>query len=216
MGEHALSRGGVPRRPRDPSRAQGGIHPDYTDPVISNPAQPDKAFEERPDVSVDAYVRMIDAKTGALLRASLEMGGIVGGAGPAERDTLRQLGLHLGRAFQIQDDLLDLVADDARWGKAIGGDLREGKKTYLLLRALERTQGEAHAWFARIVRDRGLPDAEIPEARERMERSGVLEEAREAVRSHSAAASRCLDARAPSPAVETLRWLVDRMQARLH
>ena len=176
----------------------------------------DKAFETRTDVSVDAYLSMIDAKTGALLRASLEMGGIVGGAAAEERAVLRRLGAHLGRAFQIQDDLLDLVAEDERWGKSVGGDLREGKKTFLLLRALERTQGAEHEWFARIVRAGGLPEAEIEEARERMERSGVLDEAREAVREHTTMALGCLDALPPSPAVEALRWLVARMQARLH
>lgn len=176
----------------------------------------DKVYEERAEVSVDDYLGMIDRKTGALLRASLELGGIVGGAGETGRGVLRALGAHLGRAFQIQDDLLDLVADHEQWGKVIGGDLREGKKTYLLLRALERAGDGDRAWFARIVTQRGLPEAEIPEARERMERSGVLEDAREAIRSHTALALRCLDDLPPSPAVETLRWLVLRMQARLH
>lgn len=176
----------------------------------------DKEFETRDDVTVDAYLHMIDRKTGALLRASIEMGGIIGGAGEGERAVLREMGQHLGRAFQIQDDLLDLVAEDERWGKAIGGDLMEGKKTFLLLRSLERTDGDEHAWFARIVRERGLPAIHVAEARERMERSGVIVEAREAVRRHSAMALQCLERLPPKPAVLTLRWLVERMQARLH
>lgn len=176
----------------------------------------DKVFETRADVSVGAYLEMVDGKTGALLRAALEMGGLIGGADGAARAELRAAGEQLGRAFQIQDDLLDLIADDERWGKRIGGDLIEGKKAYLLLRALERTEGEDHAWFARIVRDGGLPPSEIAEARERMARSGVLEEARGAVEAHSARALRHLGALPSSAAAETLRWLVLRMQARLH
>ena len=176
----------------------------------------DKTFEARADVSVADYLRMIERKTGALLETALELGGRVAGASPHHLDALRQTGRHIGRAFQIQDDLLDLTADDVRWGKTIGGDLVEGKKTFLLLRALERAEGEEHAWFRRIVEDGGLPEGDVPEARGRMERLGVLGEAREAVARHSAAALTCLDRLPQGPAVETMRWLVERMRARIH
>ena len=176
----------------------------------------DKVFETQPDVAVADYLQMIDRKTGALLETALEIGGRVGGASERHLAALRQTGRQVGRAFQIQDDLLDLTADDARWGKTIGGDLIEGKKTFLLLRALERAEGDEHAWFQRIVEKRGLPAAQVPEARERMERLGVLGEARAAVARHSAAALDGLDELPAAAAVETLRWLIRRMQARLH
>lgn len=176
----------------------------------------DKDFEQREDVSVDDYLHMIDCKTGALLEASCELGGLVGGATAAQTAVLGRIGRHVGRAFQVQDDLLDLTADDARWGKTIGGDLVVGKKTFLLLRTLERTEGAAHAWFARAVRDGGLPVEDVPEARARMEAVGVLEEARQAVRYHSAAALDCLDELPEGGARETMRWLIRRMQRRLH
>ncbi len=176
----------------------------------------DKAFETRADVSVADYLRMIDAKTGALLEAVLEIGGILGGATPAQREALGAVGRHVGRAFQIQDDLLDLVADDARWGKPIGGDLVEGKKTFLLLRALERAQGREQGWFARIIEQGGLPADNVAEARERMERLGVLDEARRAVFGHTDTALEHLGALPQGAAVDTLRWLLRRLQARLH
>lgn len=176
----------------------------------------DKTFETQPDVSVDDYLGMVDRKTGALLETTLELGGRVAGAGERHLGALRRAGRHVGRAFQIQDDLLDLTADDARWGKTIGGDLMEGKKTFLLLRALERAGADEHGWFRRIAEDGGLPAAEVPEARERMERLGVLEEAREAVAYHSEAALSCMDELTEGAAVETMRWLIGRMQARLH
>ncbi len=176
----------------------------------------DKAFETRPGVSVDDYLRMIDAKTGALMRAVLELGGLLGGASEAHLEALRAAAGHVGRAFQIQDDLLDLVADDDRWGKSVGGDLMEGKKTFLLLRALERAQGQEHEWFARISRAGGLPGADVPEARRRMERRGVLDDARPAVLRHTTTALEHLDALPPADAVESLRWLIRRLQARLH
>ncbi|MFN3596342.1 MAG: polyprenyl synthetase family protein [Rubricoccaceae bacterium] len=133
----------------------------------------DLAFERRRDVTVDDYLAMIDGKTGALLELCLDLGALAGGAPAEARPALRRAGHDLGRAFQIQDDLLDLTALHADWGKTIGGDLVEGKKTFLLLETLACAEGEERAWFARAL-DGGLPAADVPEARARMERLGVL------------------------------------------
>jgi geranylgeranyl diphosphate synthase type II len=176
----------------------------------------DKAMEQQAAVSVEAYLHMVDGKTGALLAACLELGGLLGQASPQDLHRLRAAGEHLGRAFQIQDDLLDLVAPDTRWGKRIGGDLLTGKKTYLLLQALEQAKGGAYDWFARIVQQQGLPEADIPEARSRMEDLGVLDRAREAVAYHTRAAQDQLAGLPAHPARDGLQRLVDRMQARLH
>lgn len=176
----------------------------------------DKAYETQPDTSVDDYLRMIDHKTGALLEAVFELGGIIGDATPEHRTALRKIGRRVGRAFQIQDDLLDLTADSDRWGKAVGGDLVEGKKTFLLLRTLECANGDDYAWFARILEEDGLPPADIPEARRRMERLGVFDEARAAVAAYTDGAQTQLASLPDGAAVHTMRWLIDRMQARLH
>lgn len=176
----------------------------------------DKAFETRDEVSVEAYLDMIDRKTGALLEAVLDLGALVGDAPEADREVLRAVGRNVGRAFQIQDDLLDLTAEHQDWGKVIGGDLREGKKTYLLLRALERAEGDERAWFRRIVEGGGLPEGEVAEARARMERLGVLDDARAAVMRHTAASQERLEMLPASPARDTLRRLISRMQARMH
>ncbi|NBC18670.1 MAG: polyprenyl synthetase family protein [Bacteroidetes bacterium] len=176
----------------------------------------DKAFETDEAVTVEQYLHMIDRKTGALLRTVLELGGLLGSATDAQLDALRRVGASAGRAFQIQDDLLDLIADGERWGKTVGGDLIEGKKTFLLLQALERADGAERAWFARVVEDRGLSPDEIPEARERMDRLGVLDAARTAVARYSATAMSALDTLPEHPALQTLRWLIRRLQARHH
>lgn len=176
----------------------------------------DKSFETRDTVSLDEYLSMIDRKTGALLRASLQMGGLIGQASDAALADLRTIGIHLGRAFQIQDDLLDLIASDERWGKTVGGDLIEGKKAFLLLSALEKAGGQEREWFQEIIAKRGLSSELVGEARERMERLGVLDHAREAVVYHTGAALQCIDELPEVPARETLRWLVCRMQERLH
>lgn len=174
----------------------------------------DKAFETRADVTVDEYLRMIDAKTGALVAAVLAMGAHI--AGSPHAGALFEAGRHVGRAFQIQDDLLDLVASDDRWGKPVGGDLVEGKKTFLLLRALERARGDERAWYARIVHDGGLSPGEVPEARRRMEALGVVDEAREAVKRYSEAAHEQLARLPGSDALLALHGFVERMQARVH
>ncbi len=176
----------------------------------------DMAFERQADVSVEAYRKMIGAKTGALLECALELGGRIGGAAESRIAALRAMGYHMGQAFQIQDDLLDLVADSDQWGKPVGGDLTEGKKTFLLLRALEVAAGEEHAWFARIVRDKGLSPAQVPEARRRMEALGVVEDARQAVATESQAALAQVGLLPPGPAADALRHLIASMAARLH
>lgn len=176
----------------------------------------DEVFEQRTDVSVQEYLSMIDRKTGALLQASLEIGGMLGGADETHLKQLRTIGKHAGRAFQIRDDLLDLTAEDIRWGKVKGGDLIEGKRTYILLRAIERTRGEDRRWFERIVREAGLPEDRVDEALERMQRAGVIDEAQAAVRRHTEEtlrATRRLPNVSPS---ETLRGLLQRMQERMH
>ncbi|HXX63097.1 MAG TPA: polyprenyl synthetase family protein, partial [Bacteroidota bacterium] len=93
----------------------------------------DMELERRTDVSVREYFPMIDKKTGALLSAAAVLGGMVGGGTRLELGALGRFGRMLGRAFQLQDDLLDVVADPRSFGKAIGGDIIEGKKTFLLL-----------------------------------------------------------------------------------
>lgn len=176
----------------------------------------DKVFEGRHEVSVDDYFDMIYAKTAALIECAMEVGGYIGGAGDQEIEHLRSIGRHLGRAFQVQDDLLDLVANDERWGKSIGGDLEEGKKTYLLLRALELAEGDEHAWFARIVERPGLAPDEVDEARDRMRRLGVLVDAERTVEQHYAEALRELEALPESVSRNTLASLIDQMRQRGH
>lgn len=99
--------------------------------------QLDIDFEKMPSVSMEAYINMISLKTSVLLAASLEMGGILGGASEGNRDHLYAFGKNLGIAFQIQDDYLDAFGDPEKFGKEVGGDIRQNKKTFLLLHALE-------------------------------------------------------------------------------
>ena len=161
----------------------------------------DLAFERQAGVSVDDYLGMIDDKTGALLDLSLELGALVGGADDAALAAMRRAGHALGRAFQIQDDLLDLTADHADWGKAIGGDIVAGKRTFLLLTALER---DPDGWAPALD---GLPAERVPDARDRMERLGVLDAARTAVADYAAQGLDALGVLPPGEASDALRAL---------
>ena len=99
--------------------------------------QHDMDFEERDDVSIDEYIQMIKFKTAVLLGCSLQMGAIVGGANESDSKELYNFGVNLGLAFQLQDDILDVYADQNKFGKQVGGDIIANKKTYLLLKAFE-------------------------------------------------------------------------------
>ena len=99
--------------------------------------QLDMDFEKQESVLMSDYIHMITLKTSVLLAASLELGAILGGASEFNCRHLYEFGKHLGIAFQIQDDYLDAFGDPEKFGKNIGGDIRQNKKTFLLLYALE-------------------------------------------------------------------------------
>jgi len=99
--------------------------------------QLDMDFEKLPTVSLNEYLKMIELKTSVLLAASLQMGAIIGGAGEGNCNHLYQFGKNLGIAFQIQDDYLDAFGDPEKFGKTAGGDIKQNKKTFLLIHALE-------------------------------------------------------------------------------
>ena len=90
----------------------------------------DMELEQRKDVTIADYLDMIAKKTGRLISAALEAGGVAGNGTPAEIAALATFGEKIGRAFQIQDDYLDIMADDGKSGKVPGGDVINGKKTW--------------------------------------------------------------------------------------
>ncbi len=136
----------------------------------------DKEFETRKDVSLDDYLMMISRKTGRLISVALELGGLAADATPAQAKTLRDFGAYIGRAFQVQDDLLDIMAGD-KSGKVVGGDVIEGKKTFLLLKAMELAKGKDRALLHSVIVNKGIEKSRVPEVKAVYERCGVLDEA---------------------------------------
>jgi geranylgeranyl diphosphate synthase type II len=104
--------------------------------------QLDIDFETRNDVTIEEYINMIRLKTSVLVAAALKMGAIVAQASDADADLFYEYGLNLGLAFQLQDDYLDTFGNPETFGKQVGGDIIENKKTYLYLKALELASEE--------------------------------------------------------------------------
>ncbi|MEE4197697.1 MAG: polyprenyl synthetase family protein [Bacteroidales bacterium] len=99
--------------------------------------QYDMEFEMRDQVAEKEYLRMIELKTSVLLAGALKIGALLGDAPAVDADLLYEYGRHLGLAFQLQDDLLDVYGDEKVFGKQIGGDIVSNKKTFLLVKAFE-------------------------------------------------------------------------------
>jgi geranylgeranyl diphosphate synthase type II len=152
----------------------------------------DKEFELRRGISLDEYLRMIGKKTGRIIGASAEVGALLGGARPAETAALRRFGEHLGRAFQIRDDLLDIVGTVGEFGKEIGSDVREKKKTYMFVVASGRARGKDRAFLASIPRLNRITQGVIGRVRNIYEATGALEKAARAIERSTASALRSL------------------------
>jgi len=99
--------------------------------------QLDIDFETRNDVSIDEYLKMITLKTSVLVASALKMGAIIANVPEDEAQKMYDFGLNLGVAFQLQDDYLDAFGNPETFGKQVGGDIIENKKTFLYLKALE-------------------------------------------------------------------------------
>ena len=112
----------------------------------------DMDFEKRSDVEEAEYLEMIRLKTAVLIGCALKMGAIIANASANEADLLYQYGIHIGLAFQLKDDLLDVYGDPKIFGKNIGGDIVSNKKTFLLIKAFkmanQKQKEELHRWIS--------------------------------------------------------------------
>jgi geranylgeranyl diphosphate synthase, type II len=114
----------------------------------------DMEFETTARVSEAQYLKMIRLKTAVLLGFCLEYGAILGGASPESRALLYDFGVNIGIGFQLKDDLMDAYADPDKFGKQVGGDILSNKKTWLLIKALEKAKGkqltELNRWLKAV------------------------------------------------------------------
>ena len=166
----------------------------------------DMALAQRTDVSLPEYFSMIARKTGALIATATAMGGVIGGGTRVEVRALQAFGRTLGRAFQVQDDLLDVIAEEKMLGKPIGGDIIEGKKTFLLISAAARARGNDRRLIELVMRGKAHRE-HVAAVTDLYQRYGILDEAGRRILRDTQTAARALDALRPSRAVAVLRWL---------
>jgi len=174
----------------------------------------DKEFESRKRVRVEDYLLMIQKKTAAMVSVSTQIGGLIGNAKEGELAALKNYGEMVGRAFQIQDDLLDVVADEKKFGKTIGGDLVEGKKTFLLLEALKRAKGKDKAKLLGVMRNGGIARKDIGQFRRIYEHTGAIDVARKQVEHDIRSAREQLIELRDSDARSMLGWLAEMLMHR--
>lgn len=175
--------------------------------------QLDMDFEKRDDVTLDDYLKMVGGKTGALLGASCKIGALIGGASLEDAQSLYDYGFFLGLAFQIQDDWLDVFGDSTTFGKPIGGDINNNKKSYLLLSALESGKPEATA----IAEAMKLPagPTKVKVVTNLYERAGVSENCRKAISFYTSKAIAAIKSTSLSDSdKEAYRALVEKLTGR--
>jgi geranylgeranyl diphosphate synthase type II len=176
----------------------------------------DKEFETRASVTVDEYLLMIEKKTARMVAVAAEIGGLIGDGRRSEIDALRCYGEHVGRAFQIQDDLLDIIADEKELGKPVGGDILEGKKTFLLLEALRAARGKDKELLKEMIKNKGAKSRLIPEYRRIYLETGAISAARLRIERDIAKAKHELHRLPVSPARSMLGWFADMLLNRTY
>lgn len=153
--------------------------------------QMDMDFESRSDVSISEYIEMIRLKTSVLLGCALEMGAIVAGTSLGNRKLIYEFGQHIGIAFQIQDDILDLYADPDKFGKQVGGDIISNKKTLMLLKAFEMATQEQKEQLNSLLKEEDF-DLKIKTAKKLFNTIGVREACKEIMNHHYNLAKKAL------------------------
>ena len=169
----------------------------------------DMLFEERADVSEAEYMRMVSGKTGALLEASLKVGALLGKGEPEQVGALAEYGRLIGMAFQMQDDVLGVAGAREKFGKPIGSDVREGKRTLMVVRALATAPPDDKDTLLRALGKRDASEAELKAAIDVLKRAGAIDYVAERARELVAQAKLKLKALPESRAKEVLLELAD-------
>ena len=176
--------------------------------------QLDMDFEHMSQVSISDYMTMIEKKTSVLLAYAMKIGGYIAGASSEQQEALYQYGLHIGLAFQIQDDILDVYGAPKTFGKAIGGDICANKKTFLLLSALETADAETKAELLEWLMSTDRDEEKIAGVTAIYNRLGVREAGESVMEDHTSQALAQLDRLPQNDATEVLRDLAEQLATR--
>jgi len=175
----------------------------------------DLEFQQTPIVSMEEYLSMIEMKTARLIELSAIIGALFANANEQQITALHTYANHLGIAFQVQDDVLDLLADNKEFGKVIGQDLLEGKKSYFIVRAFECIKEGPDALFIQTyIQDKGISKEQIPMAIDIFKRHGIIDDAVQTVQSHVYAAQSALSMLPKNDGTLGLELIADKMAVR--
>jgi geranylgeranyl diphosphate synthase, type II len=154
----------------------------------------DVDFETRIDVTIAEYLKMIEYKTAVLVAAAMKMGAIIAKTSKSNGKLIYDFGLNLGIAFQLQDDFLDAFGDPATFGKQVGGDIIENKKTFLYLKAMEfSTAAQKSRLLELFSAHLENSEAKIVEVKQIFEESGAAAATQEAIKGYTLQAFETLD-----------------------
>ena len=176
--------------------------------------QYDVDYEHMNQVSIDDYMKMIELKTSVLIANAMRIGGYIAGADEKQQKALYQYGLHIGLAFQIQDDILDVYGDPKTFGKAIGGDICCNKKTILLLMALETADAESKAELLQWLMATDCDKEKIAAVTDIYNRLHVRAACEAVMEEHTSLALAQLDKLPQNNASEKLRLLAEQLTTR--
>jgi octaprenyl-diphosphate synthase len=158
----------------------------------------------QPDLTEEAYLKIVEYKTATLVAASCKVGAIIGGASLEEQMALYRFGFNLGMAFQLADDRLDYSADQARLGKSLGQDIRQGMITLPLLHLLQTCSPSEQAWLKEKILTHSVEDQDLERILELMKAQGSLAYATTRAREYIEASALDLAPFPDSPAKRSL------------
>ena len=180
--------------------------------------QYDVDFENKEEVSIDDYLKMIRLKTSVLLATALQIGAYIAGAEEQQQEALYQFGINVGLAFQIQDDILDVWGEPDTFGKAVGGDISCNKKTFVYLEAM-RILGENHeeekralqSWYSQVLDDN---TEKIAAVKGLFEQFNVRSACETVVENYTQKALQILNGLPQNAAIEQLSQLANKLNTR--
>lgn len=169
----------------------------------------DTDFETRNDVQLKEYIVMITKKTAAMAKMCCELGAILVDGKKSDIKSLSNYGLNLGIAFQIQDDLLDIIGEVDKFGKTVGGDLIAGKKTFLFIKAFEKAEGQDKIDLQKMMDNKGIKPEEVQHYKNIFEKLGVLEDTKNEIRKYTNRALSSIDMISKKSETGIFHWLAD-------
>ena len=184
---------------------------------VSEGQQLDIEFEDRLNVSEDDYLEMIEGKTAVMFWICAEIGASISGADDATVQLMAEWGKALGLCFQLMDDVIDVLSDSATLGKPAGSDIAQGKRTLMIIHAMQQPDGPVKERLMAVLgKGDEVSEAALADGLAALAELGSVDYAREKAEAFHAQAHACLDRLQENPAMKALRELTDFQLARLH